>query len=96
MKNGDKLRTSSCAANSRPSLPTVKVTIGEVRVLPTGGLRSNDLCNFDNFAGSLDGFFNFTTFSIRSLVRWEYDRLNMIAVLGWCIDVEEGIGMVGI
>lgn len=32
-KNGDKERTSSCAAKSRPSLPTVKVTIGEVRVL---------------------------------------------------------------
>src|SRR5215469_14041916 len=32
-KNGDAERTSSWAAKSRPSLPTVKVTIGEVRVL---------------------------------------------------------------
>lgn len=32
-KNGDAERTSSWAAKSRPSLPTLNVTIGEVRVL---------------------------------------------------------------
>jgi len=80
-------------------LPTVKVTIGEVRVLPTagaGGLRSNDLCNFDNFAGSLDDLFDFTAFSTRSLARYEYDRLNMVAGWGFCIDVGEGMGTGGI
>lgn len=33
VKNGDTARTSSWAANNRPSVPTVKVTIREVREL---------------------------------------------------------------
>lgn len=43
---------------------------------PTGGLSSNDFCNFDNFEESLKVFFSRGTFSTRSPER--YDRLNMI------------------
>jgi hypothetical protein len=58
------------------------ITIGDkapATYPPTGGLWSNDFCNFDNFAGSLYDFFNLTTFSTRSFDLKE--RLNMAAVV---------------
>jgi hypothetical protein len=95
VKNGDKLRTSSWAANSRPSLPTVKVTIREVRELETGEPCSNDRFNFASFAASLDEFFfNFTAFSTRSLVLNE--RLNMTAVGGGVLTLKLILGIGGV
>src|SRR4029434_3612055 len=88
-KKGDWRSTSSCAAKSRPSRPTVRVTMGEGEGAAAGdfcwGVASrslSDLCSFDILTWSRwePDLFSLADLSTRFGSCDRTERLNMAAV----------------
>lgn len=106
MKNGDRERTSSWAAKSRPSLPTVKVIIGEVRELfahplvhahlvcdaQATYLPGDKLCSKDRciFASFAGSLADFFNFAAFSTRSFDLKERLNMAAAAGCVDVEVG------